>query len=124
MIDRSSSQTQVVYSQSDLVPRLSFHENFIDKHSLIEIEFWDAYILNRASAAKFFTRYSYDEGPAEMSPFALGRIRYRFTSDVWFGEVKLFLIQHRIPVSIRFQDGAARQRDVRIEGDDSVNREG
>jgi hypothetical protein len=97
------------YFGNDAVPYFSAKENFPYADALIETEFWEAYILNRGAAAKFFAGCSHDKGPVNNDAgISSGRIRYRFTSSVWFADVKPFLIRHRIPVSLRIDKYAIK----------------
>ena len=71
-------------------------------NTIIEIQLWEAHVINRSGQnARFFVRYSID-GPLLSETNCTGRIAYRFTRELWFSEIKLFLIRNRIPVTTNF----------------------
>ena len=72
------------------------------ENSVIEIQLWEAHLLDRSGQnGKLFVKHSID-GPVFQEGFPLGRIAYRFTRESWVTEIKLFLIRSRIPVSVRY----------------------
>ena len=74
----------------------------VSRNSLIEIEVWDAFILSHAKChSRFLVEHSYDQGPWESRPVAIGRTCFRYKNAVWTSTIKPFLNQQRIPVTVR-----------------------
>ena len=91
-----------MYYCNDLVPCSDEIEQFPESFG-IEIQLWEAHTNDHLGVkCRLLAKYSLDEAPADTSNFSIGRVAYRFARDAWFGRIKPFLIQNRIPVSIRF----------------------
>jgi hypothetical protein len=92
----------MTYSYNDTVPNYTITETFLD-NSIIEIQFWEVHLNRSGHHAKFLVKYALDNEPVIGENLSQGRICYRFTKEVWFATIKIFLIQNRIPVSVRFE---------------------
>lgn len=72
------------------------------ENAVIEIQLWEAHVISRSGQnARFFFKYSIG-GPLVSKSDYNGRIAYRFTREMWFSEIKLFLIRNRIPVTLHY----------------------
>jgi hypothetical protein len=87
---------------NDLVPDWVIRERF-PGNAAIEIQLWEAHVNDHHGInGRFLVTQSVDGAPAPTQSFSIGRVTYRFAYDAWFNDVKPFLIQNRIPVSMRF----------------------
>src|SRR5687767_7647609 len=91
------------YTYCDAIPDPSINEK-IPNDALIRIFVWEAYTTKRSvTCARFLAIHSFDNGPIIVDKIPLERSCYRFTRTEWASEIKPFLIQNRIPVTIHIQ---------------------
>jgi hypothetical protein len=84
----------------DTVPSIAETQNMAD--GLIEIEIWDAFIVNHSCIlGNFLAKNSVDNGPLMKDHLPHGRTCYRFTRQAWQRSVKTLLNRDRVPVLVR-----------------------
>jgi hypothetical protein len=89
------------YSYSDTVPSAST-DDYIPFDTLVYIYVWDAFTIKHMfSYAGVLAYHSVDMGPFTFDNLPPGRTCYRFRKREWNTYVKPYLMQNRIPVTIR-----------------------
>jgi hypothetical protein len=69
---------------------------------LIEVEVWDAFIVNHSGiVGNFLSKNSVDNGPLIKDNLRHRRTCYRFTRQAWERSVKIMLNRHRVPLLVR-----------------------
>jgi len=97
----------MTYSYSDTIPPPDSAFERVPQDGLIEIYVWEAFTVKRTiSYASFLVDHSFDRAPVKIADLPIGRTCFRFTEEEWIENVKPYLIQHWIPVTIRIVSAA------------------
>lgn len=82
-------------------------EKFPD-NTVMQIQMWNSYLSDKSGLRlRYLVKHSMDGVPINPNPDELSRITFRYTPGTWFGEIKWYLIEHQIPVSMEIVSALA-----------------